>query len=117
MRPRMKVRSTASGFQAIVMHSQNKDHKPTLVTAGFLALDVVFGVEHAEPRIYAGGTCGNVAAALAFLGWDASPLARLSDDAAGRIVRRDLARWGVKTQYLSLDPVAPSPIVIEKIEH
>jgi fructokinase len=98
------------------MHSRNKHHKPTLVTGGFVALDVIFGLEHPEPRIYAGGTCGNVAAALAFLGWDASPLARLSDDAAGRVIRRDLARWGVKTQYLALDPVAPSPIVLEKIE-
>jgi sugar/nucleoside kinase (ribokinase family) len=98
------------------MHSRNKDHKPTLVTAGFVALDIVFGLEQSEPRIYAGGTCGNVAAALAFLGWDASPLARLSDDAAGRVIRRDLSRWGVKTQHLALDPVDRSPIVLEKIE-
>jgi sugar/nucleoside kinase (ribokinase family) len=93
-----------------------REQKPRLVTAGFLALDVVFGLEKAEPKFYAGGTCGNVAAGLAFLGWDVSPLARLSHDAAGAVVRRDLERWGVKTQCLSLSPVAPTPIVLERIE-
>jgi sugar/nucleoside kinase (ribokinase family) len=116
MQSKMKAPSTVSGSQGIAMHSRNKEHRPTLVTAGFVALDIVFGLEHPEPRIYAGGTCGNVVAALAFLGWDASPLARLGDDAAGRVIRSDLARWGVNTKYLDLDPVAPSPIVLEKIE-
>ena len=86
-----------------------------LLTAGFLALDIVFGLENTEPKFYAGGTCGNVAAGLAFLGWEVSSLARLSDDAAGSVVRRDLERWGVKTKYLRLDPVAPTPIVLERI--
>jgi sugar/nucleoside kinase (ribokinase family) len=103
MQPRTKAPSTVSGSRGIV--------KPTLVTGGFVAFDVVFGLEHPGPRIYAGGTCGNVAATFAFLGWDASPLARLSDDAAGRVVRRDLARWGVKTQYLALSrcPITHRP--------
>jgi fructokinase len=39
----------------------------------------------------------------------------LSDDAAGGVVRRDLERWGVNTQYLSLNPVTPTPIVLERI--
>jgi sugar/nucleoside kinase (ribokinase family) len=98
------------------MLDRKKEQKPRLLTAGFLALDVVFGLENSEPKCYAGGTCGNVATALAFLGWDVSPLARLSDDAAGGVVRRDLERWGVKTQYLRLSPVAPTPIVLERID-
>ena len=98
------------------MLNRKKEQMPRLLTAGFLALDVVFGLENREPKFYAGGTCGNVAAGLAFLGWDVSPLARLSDDAAGAVVRRDLECWGVKTQYLTLSPVAPTPIVLERIE-
>lgn len=92
-----------------------KERKPRLLTAGFLALDAVFGLENTQPKFYAGGTSGNVAAGLAFLGWDVSPLARLSDDAAGGVVRRDLERWGVSTRYLGLNPVAPTPIVLERI--
>jgi len=97
------------------MLNRKKGQNPSLLTSGFLALDVVFGLENSRPRFYAGGTCGNVAAGLAFLGWDVWPLARLSDDSAGGVVRRDLARWGVKTQYLSLSPAAPTPIVLERI--
>ena len=97
------------------MPERKKEQKPRLLTAGFLALDVVFGLENPEPKFYAGGTCGNVAAGLAFLGWDVSPLARLSDDTAGGVVRRDLERWGVKTPYLRLNPVSPTPIVLERI--
>jgi sugar/nucleoside kinase (ribokinase family) len=97
------------------MLDRKKEQRPRLLTAGFLALDVVFGRENPEPRLYAGGTCGNVAAGLAFLGWDVSPLARLSDDAAGGVVRRDLEHWGVKTRYLGLNPVAPTPVVLERI--
>ena len=97
------------------MLDRKTEQKPRLLTAGFLALDAVFGLENAEPKFYAGGTSGNVAAGLAFLGWDVSPLARLSDDAAGGVVRRDLERWGVKTRYLGLNPVAPTPIVLERI--
>jgi fructokinase len=98
------------------MLDHKKERKFRLLAAGFVALDVVLGLENPEPKLYAGGTCGNVAAGLAFLGWDVLPLARLSEDPAGRVVRRDLEHWGVKTEYLGLSPVAPTPIVLERIE-
>lgn len=98
------------------MPDQEKDQKTRLVTAGFLALDIVFGLDDLEPKFYAGGTCGNVTAGLAFLGWDVAPLGRLSDDAAGCFVRSDLERWGVSTEYLGLKPNAATPIVLERIE-
>lgn len=98
------------------MPDQKKPQKPRLITAGFLALDIVFGSEDSEPKLYAGATSGNVAAGLAFLGWDVTPLGRLSEDAAGCFVRSDLEHWGVKTQYLGLKPSAPTPIVLERIE-
>lgn len=98
------------------MPDKKRDQKTRLVTAGFLALDIVFGLDDPEPKFYAGGTCGNVAAGLAFLGWDVAPLGRLSDDAAGCFVRSDLERWGVNTEYLGLKPNTPTPIVLERIE-
>jgi sugar/nucleoside kinase (ribokinase family) len=97
------------------MLERKKERAPRLVASGFLALDIVFGLGDPEPKFFAGGTCGNVAAGLAFLGWDAFPVARLRDDAAGEIVRHDLERWHVRTAHLGLGPVAATPIVVERI--
>jgi fructokinase len=104
------------GYPENAMRERKRIDKPRLITAGFLALDVVFGLEDSQPRIYAGATSGNVAAGLAFLGWDVTALARLDEAAAGCFVRSDLEHWGVKTQYLGLAPTAPTPIVLERIE-
>jgi len=98
------------------MPERKKDQKPQLLTSGFVALDVVFGLEDPEPKFYAGGTMGNVTAGMAFLGWDVTTLGRLSDDAAGCFVRSDLEQWSVNTEHLGLKPNAPTPIVIERIE-
>lgn len=98
------------------MCEENLQRRPTVVTLGFVALDIVFGLEDPLPRFYAGGTSGNVAAGLSFLDWQVLAIARLSGDVAGDLVRRDLARWRVCTEYLGLSPAAPTPIVLEKIE-
>lgn len=90
--------------------------KRRLVAAGFLALDVVFGLDDAAPRLYAGGTSGNVVTGLAYLGWESVPIGRLADDVAGDFVRKDLERWGVETRLLGLAPLAASPIVVERIQ-
>jgi fructokinase len=98
------------------MHKAKTPHKSRLVAAGFCALDIVFGLDDPAPKFYAGGTCGNVVAGLAFLGWDATPVARLSHDAAGKFVREDLERWGVDTSLLGIAPSGATPIVLEKIQ-
>lgn len=98
------------------MNKQRKQKKTRLVAAGFFALDIVFGLEDPSPRFYAGGTCGNVVAGLAFLGWETTPIARLANDVAGEFVRRDLKRWGVSTDLMGLEPSAATPVVIEKIQ-
>lgn len=82
---------------------------------GLIALDAVYGLNGEVPRLHAGGTCGNVMAALAFLGWKSFPIGRLGDDAPARAVASDLVRWGVSTDLLSVTPTAPTPIVIEQI--
>ncbi len=98
------------------MHKAKSPQKSRLVAAGFCALDIVFGLDDPAPKFYAGGTCGNVVAGLAFLGWDATPVARLGHDVAGEFVRQDLDRWGVDTSLLGLGPSGGTPIVLEKIQ-
>jgi fructokinase len=98
------------------MHRPKSPVKPQLVAAGFCALDIVFGLDDPTPKFYAGGTCGNVVAGLAYLGWDATPVARFGHDVAGEFVRQDLERWGVDTSLLGLAPSGATPIVLEKIQ-
>jgi sugar/nucleoside kinase (ribokinase family) len=98
------------------MHKTKTPRKARLVAAGLCALDIVFGLDDPAARFYAGGTCGNVVAGLAFLGWDAIPIARLANDVAGELVRQDLERWSVDTSFLGLAPSAATPIVLEKIQ-
>jgi fructokinase len=112
----MKVGFIAFGFPGIVMPKARTPTKARVAAAGFFALDIVFGIDDMVPRFYAGGTCGNVVAGLAFLGWEASPIARLAHDVAGNFVQQDLKRWGVNTNLLRLVPLAATPIVLEKIQ-
>lgn len=88
---------------------------PTAYGTGFVALDVVLDLKAGTEVRFGGGTCGNVLTILAFLGWRATPIARLSSDSAGVLVREDLKRWGVDLGQIGLEPVAPTPVVIEEI--
>lgn len=92
-----------------------KSSTPIVYGTGLIALDVIYGLESEAPRFNAGGTCGNVLVGLSFLGWKSYPISRLADDAAGEIVRTDLARWGVRLDFVGLSPTAPTPIIIEQI--
>ena len=56
--------------------------RPKIIGVGLVSLDFVVGT---TVRSWAGGTCGNVLAILAHLGWDAWPVARLDNDAAGAL--------------------------------
>ncbi|HLH36164.1 MAG TPA: PfkB family carbohydrate kinase [Alloacidobacterium sp.] len=95
---------------------KTKKRAPRLVSTGFIALDIVIGLEDPlVPRFYAGGTTGNVTAALAYMGWESTPIGRLAEDEAGQFVKLDLERWGVDTRHLSGNVPCPTPIVIEKI--
>lgn len=94
----------------------SKHDRPSLISSGFVALDIVIGVEDPlTPRFYGGGTTGNVTAALSYLGWQATPISRLSSDEAGQFVKSDLERWGVDTTHLMGRGPCPTPIVVEKI--
>jgi sugar/nucleoside kinase (ribokinase family) len=95
---------------------KTKKETPRLVSSGFIALDVVLGLEDPlMPRLYAGGTTGNVTAVLSYLGWQSMPIGRLAEDEAGEFVKADLQRWGVDTKHLQGNFPCPTPIVVEKI--
>ncbi|RUL89469.1 PfkB family carbohydrate kinase [Tautonia sociabilis] len=90
--------------------------RPVIAGTGLIALDVVIPTgPDSLPQLWAGGTCGNVLTALAFLGWDAYPIARLRDDAASRQIGRDLGRWGVKPDFLGVDPAGSTPVIVQHI--
>lgn len=89
---------------------------PGIVGTGLIALDVVLDeTSETSPRLWAGGTCGNVLSILAFLGWSATPVSRLGRDAASRLIVRDLKRWGVNVEFASVGPTTPGPIIIHRI--
>ena len=89
---------------------------PRIFGTGLIALDLVIGVAPETPvRCWAGGTCGNVLSILAWLGWDAYPVARMGGDAASQRVHADMARWGVHFDWTTCAPTTPTPIVVQEI--
>jgi fructokinase len=89
--------------------------RPSVAGMGLIALDVVIS-EGSEPGYFAGGTCGNVLAILAYLGWQCIPISRHKQDQASEIIRADLGKWGVDLSFLHLEPLADTPIVVERLE-
>ena len=83
----------------------------TCVGVGFLAADIVQGTEE---FVAAGGSCGNVMAILAWLGWNAVPVSRLGRDWAAKTIRRDLGALGVCLDHLSNENSVQTPIVIQR---
>src|SRR5215831_3040640 len=65
--------------------------RPKVFGAGLIALDLVISSDPQSPaRSWAGGTCGNVLSILAYLGWEAYPIARLNGDPASIRVLADM---------------------------
>jgi sugar/nucleoside kinase (ribokinase family) len=90
---------------------------PIVVGSGLIALDVMVNERRqGEPRLWTGGTCGNVLAILAYLGWHAIPVARLGrKDPGARLVFRDLRHWDVDLRFASLAPTAAAPVIIHRL--
>ncbi len=90
--------------------------RPKVFGVGLIALDLVIGADAKLPvQSWAGGTCGNVMAILAYLGWNAFPIARMNGDPASDRVRADLGRWGVQLDFTSCIPTGHTPIIIQQI--
>jgi len=71
---------------------------------GLVALDVVINSDvHQPPRLWAGGTCGNVLTILSYLGWQAYPVSRLNEDTAAGYLMRDLSQWeSISSLYIQV---------------
>lgn len=90
--------------------------RPSVYGMGFIALDVVRNESRTQAiRTYAGGTCGNVLAALAYLRWNAFPIARLNGDPASERVKADFLNIGVRLDLAEYAPTVSTPIVVQVI--
>ena len=90
--------------------------RPRAFGTGLIALDLVIGPDPESPiRAWAGGTCGNVLSILAYLGWDAYPVARMNDDVASHRVRADMNRWGVHLDWANCTPTTHTPMIVQEI--
>jgi sugar/nucleoside kinase (ribokinase family) len=87
-------------------------HSPTCIGVGFVAADIVEGSE--DEFVAAGGSCGNVMAILAWLGWKSYPVARIGQDWAAGVVRKDFKQLGVQGTFLSEERSIQTPIVIQR---
>jgi sugar/nucleoside kinase (ribokinase family) len=73
-------------------------------------------LSRSAPQLYGGGTCGNVAVALARLGVPVLFAGALGDDGYGRWIRDDFAREGVDTSGIVWLPDAFTPTVIAMVQ-
>jgi len=85
----------------------------SLVAAGYTPLDIIAY----NNRFWhaAGGTAGNVAAILSFLGARTAVAADVGDDLAGQRVRRDLQKANVDVSQLRLNARIRTPRLIHRI--
>ena len=86
--------------------------RPLCIGSGFIALDVVQRGEESFSAV--GGSCGNVMAILAWLGWKARPSARLGSDTNGRVVLEALRDVGVESLHILQEDVVSTPVVIQR---
>ena len=76
---------------------KHKDSNLAMGT-GFVALDIVEG--RSSTFGAAGGSCGNVMAMLAWMGWNSAPIGRLGTDAAGDYVIEEFRVLSVDSSAL-----------------
>jgi len=86
------------------------------IGTGLVALDIILnGSPKTLPRLYTGGSCGNVLTILSFLGWETLPIARLANNAATAELESDLKRWKVRTELITKTSDGSTPIIIHRI--
>ncbi|MFN7138126.1 MAG: carbohydrate kinase [Limisphaerales bacterium] len=90
---------------------------PISVGSGLLALDLLLlgREEVTATRQYAGGSCGNVLAILAYLGWNSFPVARLGNDSRAQLVIDDLEDFHVNTSFVTKEKSGVTPVIVVRI--
>jgi fructokinase len=83
------------------------------LSAGYMPLDIIDTDRGVVRR--AGGTGGNVAAILGFLGWHSRLAGRVGDDAAGHELLADLHRNGVDCDLIDVEPDAHTNRLIHEV--
>ena len=90
--------------------------RPVCWGTGLLALDLVIGSDKdTSPRMWAGGSFGNVNVILKYLGWRVAPIAKIGIDPAGNRIVSDLSSWKVPTSGIARLGGVRTPIIIERI--
>ena len=87
-------------------------NEPTCIGVGFIAADIVEG--SSEEFVAAGGSCGNVLAVLAWLGWKSYPVSRMGHDRAAGVIRKDFDTLGIQHTFLFKERSIQTPIVIQR---
>jgi len=86
------------------------------VGTGLITLDVVMNGHPTRPLgLWAGGSCGNVLAILAFLGWTTLPIARMGNDTSATKLINDLESWGVDTSLIFQNNLVKTPVIVERL--
>jgi sugar/nucleoside kinase (ribokinase family) len=89
---------------------------PTAVGAGFVALDfIIHDGQQAPAQVAAGGSCGNVMAILAHLGWNSHPIARLDRSKESNRLVKDLKAAGASTKLITRSTTGSTPRVLHII--
>lgn len=90
--------------------------RTSVVCAGYMPLDIVRTATGTVAR-RAGGTAANVAAILAYLGWNAVLAGQAGDDLAGDELIADLRSAGVDVGQITRAPQAQTPRLVHDIRH
>lgn len=89
--------------------------QPTAIGAGLVALDLIVADAKSPKttRIQAGGSCGNVMAILASLGWRAAPVARLDKSKNTQLLMDDLEHWNVDCEWAKGEESGSTPVILQ----
>ncbi len=92
------------------------DPSPVCLGTGLIVLDIIFnGKKDLPPKLWAGGSCGNVLIILSYLGWQSYPIARLGKDPASQKIQEDMNRFNIILDFIENDEHVNTPMIVERI--
>lgn len=95
---------------------ENPMKKYNCAGVGLIALDVLIKDKTNHfPKIFAGGSCGNVLSILSYLEFNTFPIARLGNNDATDLVLEDLEKWNVNIDFIEKEEKGSTPIIIHRI--